>query len=194
MFVTQEFREVSMHGNGSGHGRSVAEWRAHVEHAYERHAERIASALSRTFGAARAEDAVQEMFMRALSWNGDRDRLRCMMNFRFMVRCASRVALRHIRTETRRARRERTWSESARPGCPWGATPANRLERQEGCDAAAKLLGELPSWQRPAVQMMVVDRRRYRDVERITGVRSTTLNNWRHRFAAELKDRLDPRQ
>lgn len=183
-----------MHGNGFGHGRSVMQWRAHVEHAYGRHAERIARALSRTFGAARAEDAVQEMFMRALKWKADQDRLRRMMSFRYMMRCASRVALRHIRTETRRARHERTWSESARQGCPWDATPALQVERQERRATAAKLLGELPSWQRPAVQMMVVDKRRYRDVERITGVRSTTLNNWRHRFAEELKDRLDPRQ
>ena len=183
-----------MQGNGSGHGQSVTQWRAHVEHAYERNAERIARALSRTFGAARAEDAVQETFMRALKWEGSQNRLQCMMNFGFMARCASRVALRHIRTETRRTRRERAWSESARTGCPWDATPARQAERQERRDAAAKVLGELPSWQRPAVQMMVVDQRKYRDVARITGVRSTTLNNWRHRFAAELRDRLDPRE
>lgn len=182
-----------MQGNGSGHGQSVVQWRAHVERAYATHAARIAAALSRTYGSARADDAVQEMFMRALSWRQDDARRERVMSFSFMTRCASRMALRHARKESRRARHERDRSASGSVPCPWAITPARQAERKESCDMAAKALGDLPSWQRCAVHMMVVDRRRCGDVARITGVRATTLNNWRHRFNEELRHRLDPR-
>lgn len=181
-----------MQGNGSGHGQSVVQWRAHVARAYEANAARIAAALSRTYGAARADDAVQEMFMRALSWTEDDARRERVMSFSFMTRCAARMALRHARTESRRARHERGRSAHGSVPCPWALTPARQAERNERCDLAAKALGDLPSWQRPAVQMMVVDRRRCCDVARITGVRATTLNNWRHRFNEDLRHRLDP--
>lgn len=182
-----------MHGEDSGNDQSAAQWRAHVAHAYAQNAPRIVAALSRTYGAARADDAVQDMFMRALSWRRDdvqRDRV---MSLGYMTRCASRVALRHIRTESRRSRHERSEHVRGRAACPWSATPQRVAERNERCDIAARALGDLPSWQRPAVQMMVVDRRRCEDVARITGVPSTTLNNWRHRFAVDARHRLDPR-
>lgn len=182
-----------MQGNDSGNDRSVVQWRAHVERAYESNAPRIAAALSRTYGSARADDAVQETFMRALTWRSDDIQAGRVMSFSYMTKCASRVALRHIRTETRRARRERGRGESLRAACQGTATPPRQAERKERCDMAERALGELPSWQRPAVQMMVVDRRRCDDVARITGVRATTLNNWRHRFTTELRRRLDPR-
>lgn len=182
-----------MQGNDYGKDQSAVQWRAHVARAYECHAPRIVSALTRTYGAARADDAVQEMFMRALSWRQDDVQRERVMSVGYMTRCASRVALRHIRTETRRARHERGRSESGRVACPWASTPARIVERKERCDLAAQALSDLPSWQRPAVQMMVVDRRRCDDVARITGVRATTLNNWRHRFAVEARHRLGPR-
>jgi DNA-directed RNA polymerase specialized sigma24 family protein len=182
-----------MQGNESGNDQSVVQWRAHVARAYECHASRIASALSRAYGAARADDAVQEMFLRALSWRRDDVTRERVMDFSYMTKCTSRVALRHIRTETRRAHCERGRSASSARGCPWEITPARLAERKERCDLAAQALGELPSWQRPAVQMMVVDRRRCSDVARITGIRATTLNNWRHRFAVDARQRLDPR-
>lgn len=182
-----------MQGNESGNDQSVVQWRAHVGRAYECHAPRIAAALSRTYGAARADDAVQETFMRALKWRRDDVQRERVMSFSYMTKCASRMALRHIRTETRRVKHERGRGESLRPACPWATTPFRQAERKERCDMAAQALGELPSWQRPAVQMMVCDRRRCDDVARITGIRATTLNNWRHRFTVELRHRLDPR-
>jgi DNA-directed RNA polymerase specialized sigma24 family protein len=180
-----------MQGSDSVQGDSVSQWRAHVASAYERHGAAISAALTRTFGAAHADDAVQEMFMRALMWTpSDRWRER-VMSFKFMTRCTARVALRHFRTESRRARHERGRAVANRPECPWSCTPARAAERRERCDMATTALGDLPSWQRPAMQMMMVDRRTCRDVARITGVRATTLNNWRHRFAVDARHRLD---
>lgn len=181
-----------MQGNESGNGPSVAQWREHVSRAYARNAARIAAALSRTYGAACAEDAVQESYLRALSWRRDPEVGDRVMSYRFMRRCAARAAQRLFRTESRRTRREREWLESARSACPWADAPSARAQRKERCDAAAAALSELPSWQRPAVQMMLVDRRTYSDVARITGVRPTTLNNWRHRATAEMRGRIDP--
>lgn len=182
-----------MQGNDSGNGQSLAQWMEHVSRAYARHAAKIAAALTPTYGATSAEDAVQDSYLRALSWRrepqvGDR-----VMSFRFMRRCAARAAKRIQRTHSRRIRRERELHESARSSCDWGATPASAAELQERCDAAAAALSTLPEWQRPAVQMMLVCRRTYQDVARITGVRSTTLNNWRHRAVVEMRRRLDPR-
>ena len=180
-----------MQGNGSGHGQLVVQWRAHVARAFESHAARIAAALSRTYGRTLAEDAVQEAFMRAMSWRHREGRLESLMNIGFMTRCASRVAIRHIRTERRRTWRERRWCEGAQRSCASDAAPPQQVERRERCELAVRVLQELPSWQRPVVQMMVVDRRTQRDVARITGVRTTTQSNWRHQFVTELRHRLD---
>lgn len=180
-----------MQGDGSGHGQRFVQWKAHVECAYKSHAARIAAVLSRTYGKARAEDAVQEAFLRAMSWRLREGRLECLMNLGFMTRCASRVALRHIRTDTRRIKRERGWSEDARRAGPRAMAPPQLAERSERCEMAVRVLDELPSWQRPVVQMMLVDQRRHRDVARITGIRTTTQSNWRHRFVTELRHRLD---
>jgi DNA-directed RNA polymerase specialized sigma24 family protein len=66
------------------------------------------------------------------------------------------------------------------------------LEMKERCELAVKAFGELPSWQMPVVHMIVIGRRTRCDVARITGVRSTTQNNWCHRFVSKLRHRLDP--
>jgi RNA polymerase sigma factor (sigma-70 family) len=180
-----------MQGNGSGHGQLVVQWKAHVARAFESQAARIAAVLSRTYGRTLAEDAVQEAFMRAMSWTHREGRLESLMNIGFMTRCASRVAIRHIRTERRRTQRERRWCEDAWWSRASDTAPAQQAERKERCELAVKVLDELPSWQRPVVQMMVVDGRRHRDVARITGVRTTTQANWRHDYVTELRHRLD---
>lgn len=177
-------------GNGSGQGQRSVQWKAHVGRAYESNSARIVAMLARTYGSSRAEDAVQEAFMRALSWKRVESRRECVMSAPFMTRCASRVALRHIRTETRRQGSERGWWEVARSVWRGKQTPDQRAELAERCGIAVKVLEELPSWQRPVVQMMVADRRRQRDVARITGVRTTTQSNWRNRFVTELRVRL----
>ena len=182
-----------MQGNGSGHSQLVVQWKAHVARAYESHAARIAAMLSRTFGKARAEDAVQEVFTRALTWRQDEVRLGGLMSLGFMTRCASRAAMRNLRKDVRRARCERGLSEAARKSRADGGTPPQQLEKRERCEIAVKVLEWLPSWQRPVVQMMVVDQRRQRDVARITGVRTTTQSNWRHSYVTELRHRLRDR-
>jgi len=180
-----------MHENGSGHGVEVAEWKAHVARAYEAHAQRIAAALSRSFGSWVAEDAVQDVFMRALSWKPTLGRVENVLNFRFMKRCSARVAMRHVRTEDRRNRSERRRSDAARATADGLRTPDRLLELKERCELALETFSELPSWQRPVVYMIMVDHRTREDVARITGVRSTTHNNWRSKFVAELRHRLD---
>lgn len=181
-----------MEGNESGNGQSLAQWMEHVSRAYARNAAKIAAALTRTYGATWAEDAVQESYLRALSWRREPEVGDRVMSFRFMRQCASRAAKRLHRTHSRRLRRERELHHLARSSRTKGDTPPSVAELQERCDAAAAALSALPAWQQPAVQMMLVCRRTYRDVARITGVRSTTLNNWRHRAVEEMRHRLDP--
>jgi DNA-directed RNA polymerase specialized sigma24 family protein len=182
-----------MHENGFGHGIEVTQWTAHVERAYEGNAQRLVAALSRAYGRSIVEDAVQDAFARALSWTPTADRLDNLMNFHFMKRCTVRILFRYIRTDIRRACRERRRSSAARTSAAGACTPDMLLEAKERCDLAVKVFDELPSWQRPVVQMILVGSRTRRDVARITGVRSTTQNNWRHKFVTDLRHRLDPR-
>ncbi len=181
-----------MHEYGSGPGVEVAQWKAHVARAYEAHAQRITDALSKAFGRWIAEDAVQEAFARALTWKPTAKRLENMLSLKFMRCCSARVAIRILRTSARHRCRERRGAPAAGPPPPPSRSPAMERAAEERERHAVDVFSELPSWQRPIVYMMLVDRRTKRDIERITAVRSTTQANWRHRFVTELRHRLDP--
>jgi DNA-directed RNA polymerase specialized sigma24 family protein len=181
-----------MHEYGSGHGVEVAQWKAHVARAYEAHAQRITDALSKAFGRWIAEDAVQEAFARALTWKPTAKRLENMLSLKFMRCCSARVAIRILRTSARHRCRERRRARADGSSCLRSRAPDMLLEAKERERLAVDVFSELPSWQRPIVYMMLVDRRTKRDIERITAVRSTTQANWRHRFVTELRHRLDP--
>lgn len=182
-----------MNLNGNGFGRPTSGGHAQVAQAFKMHASCIMGILSRTYGTARAEDAVQEAFARALKWGCDEKELAERLNIGFMTRCASRLALRAVRTEQRRRNSERNARLRSDPSRGTECSPRERLDRDERARVAVDAIGQLPAARGHVVHMMLVDGRRQRDVVRITGLRETTVHNWRHRTVTDLRRRLGER-
>jgi DNA-directed RNA polymerase specialized sigma24 family protein len=173
-------------------GRTAHEGRARIAEAFKQHAPRITGILSRTFGTARAEDAVQEAFTRAIRWC-DRNDLAHRLSFGFMTRCASRIAFRGVRTDGRRIRLERHSHGSGRPTGAASRATRDPIDWAELASAAVNAICELPAERSMALYMMLVDGRAQREVVRITGLRDNTVRNWRHRTVTDLRQRLGER-
>lgn len=147
---------------------------------YEALRSALVDRLRRGFGAACAEDAVQELFVRLLRMGpGDPARL----TFNYLYVCARRVAMRLARRESRAHQVE----SRATAGCATAIIEVPFAEAQD--PELFQLLRGLTQRERDVVRLTVLGGLTNEQAAESLGLPSTTVRGLRQRAIARVKER-----
>lgn len=160
-------------------GADAAERRAMVEAAYAK----CHDALLRTVASAsrsQGEDALQDLFLFLLGWERVTSE---RLTLGYLRTCLRRLMARKgKRLSWERLQQERAAIEAQAHG------PERRATPREPGDLTA-VLAAIRAPLRDAVELAVCRDLPYAEASRSLGVSESTLNNWRHRGVAELRER-----